>query len=154
MSLQCHSTFSKPAMTLVVCKIKHLSSLQWTDWLYCGELLHSELVATADLLRRVHAHWNVQATQPYHAWRVGGYTVTADNMQDNKLPARSCSGREGLVWVVESGDSEAGERARPPDWGSLPRVFAANPWSKEEPGVVTKNPLCLEAAGTTSSGIP
>lgn len=34
-----------------------MPSLQWTDWFCCGELLHSELVATADLLRRVHAPW-------------------------------------------------------------------------------------------------
>lgn len=54
---QCPNTFVKPDVQ----KSNHLSTLQWTDWLCCGELLHSELVATADLLRRVHAQ------QPGHA---------------------------------------------------------------------------------------
>lgn len=129
-----------------------------TNWLCCGELLHSELVATADLLRRVHAHWpSTQATQPHLAWRLGGYTVNSDNMQNNKLNA--CSGtrqRFGCLGVVEKGRNRRGRSVvRPLDfWILLPRVFCCQSLIQRRAGCGYKKSSTFGGGGNDNERNP
>lgn len=89
----------------------HLSSLQRPGWLLLfallwRELLHSELVATADLLRRVHAR-TLAVRRPHGLILPGCHGASADNMQDDGLSGCSC--RRQRSGVVGGGDG-AGPR--------------------------------------------
>lgn len=93
-------------------KWKPFSCLHWLTRLCCGELLHSDLVATADLLRRVHAHW-----PPAGHASPSCLTLSTDNMQVNKpnactqLPPTNTGvlrvvekkRRHWIIWILTSG---------------------------------------------------
>lgn len=81
----------------------------------CGDLLHSNSAATADLLRRVHALWPVHRPRnpilPRRMWEV--MQPGPDTTQGTR-PMRAAAGDE---WRRRWG-------RWPPASGALPRVFA------------------------------
>lgn len=92
-------------------------SLRWRvcSCLRCGDLLHSNSAATADLLRRVHAPWPVHRPRnpilPRRMWEV--MQPGARHHAGNAADACSCRRR-----MKEAAGSW------PPGAGALPRVFA------------------------------
>lgn len=92
---QCCYTFPKVAV--------RLASLQRADGLCCGELLHSESVATADLLRRVHATLAVH--RPRNLISPGVWEVTPQAPTTCRKTARmraAAGDSSGPIRVMES----------------------------------------------------